>query len=459
MRRILLIFIAILLSGVLNAQPAEALHKFLSDTLLQWATIGVDIRCADSGEPIVEHNSHTALIPASLTKLISTAFALEVCGPQYRVQTEVYTMGNIEKGFLNGPLKIYSYGDPTLDSKYFPERKFLRSIVSLLNSHGIKGVSDVEFIPMLPCDGRYNGTWLSEDIANYYGANSMPFNWSDNSCRITLRSDSEKAYFLSETPTAMNFYYNNLIKVVPGAKSDIWIYGGATGYREIRGVMDANLSSYSVNSSMGFPEEYFKSEFYRYISPVAESVNKPNERGEVLLISYNSPSFAEIVSVANKRSVNLYVEALARIAANKIDGGECYNEKIVDWLSGIVSDGRGVVLKDACGLAPMNRVPATVFTELLLWGKGRWNGTYEKSLAISGGTGTLKNFTKEYPYLNGNIVAKSGSMSGVRSLAGYIKARSGKRYVFTIMANGFVCSGSDVMKLFASFLNDIYLSL
>ena len=57
------------------------------------------------------------------------------------------------------------------------------------------------------------------------------------------------------------------------------------------------------------------------------------------------------------------------------------------------------------------------------------------------------------------ILDKSGSMSGVRALSGFMKARSGKQYAFTIIANGFTAKGSDVMNLFAAFLNDLYVEL
>lgn len=459
MRKIILLFVTLLFAGVVGGQPSEVLHKLLADTNLRWASVGVDVREADSGKQVIEYNSHLSLIPASVTKLISTAFALDVCGPNYAIETQVYREGEVFNGYLNGSLLIYASGDPTLDSKYFPERSFIKRVIASLKVQGVTSVDNIKFFPLIPYEGRYTGSWLSEDVANYYGASWMPFNWHDNSCTITLRSDMKKSYFLSEEPSANNCNYSCTVKVEPGAKPDVWIYGGADGYREIRGVIGANVQSYSVNGAMGFPEEYFKAEFNRLtVRPrVIEAKHKSGNR--VLVASNLSPTFAEIVSVANKRSVNLYVEALANIAASKISGQGSYCDKIERWLSGVVKDYQGVVLKDGCGLAPLNRVPASVFTDLLLWSRGKWGGAFDNSLAVAGETGTLKNFAKSYPHLNGKVVAKSGSMSGVRALSGYITAKSGKQYVFTLIANGFTVSGAQVMECFADFMNQLYMEL
>ena len=452
MRRFLtLLFALFFVLGKVYAQPSLALYKFLNDTTLRWASVGVDVRLVESGEQILEHNSQIALIPASVTKLISTAFAMDICGAECQLETNVY--------LSNGSLIVNAVGDPTLDSKYFPENNFLKRLVSDLQMRGVKEVDNITFKPMIPSQGRYNGAWLSEDVANYYGANSLPFTWSDNSTKITLRSDSKSGYFLAETPCARNCEYNCMVVAEPNAKADVWVYGGADGYREIRGVMPQWVKEYSVNGSMGFPEEYFKAELGRFIKIGGSEKAVESKDNPILITSYTSPTFSEIINIANKYSVNLYVEALANIAANRIEGSGTYCDKISEWLAEVTPYYKGVVLKDACGLAPLNRVPVSVFTDLLLWSRISLPAVFENSLAVSGGAGTIKNFTRNYPHMHGKIVAKSGSMSGVRALSGFMKARSGKQYAFTIIANGFTAKGSDVMNLFAAFLNDLYVEL
>lgn len=458
-RAVLFVVLVLLCCRVVVAQQSRALQQLLADTNLRWASVAIDVRSVEDGAQLIEYNSHNSLIPASITKLISTAFALDICGPDYFLQTSVYRDGKIQSGVLNGSLVIYGSGDPTLDSRYFPENQFLKQLVSFLHSKAISGIKGVEFRNLIQSEGRYNGTWLAEDVANYYGANWYPFNWHDNSCDIELRSDAKYGYFVSENPTAMSCEYNSLVSVVKGKKPDVWIYGGANGYREIRGVMDANMKSYKVKASMGFPEEYFKSELFKSINCIDRRKSEDSDLNEVLLFSHNSPTFAEIATVANRFSVNFYVEALANIAAQHGGGSGSYCEKIQRWLMQFATDYRGVIQRDACGLSPMNRIPASVFTELLLWGRDRWNGSLVNSLSEVGSVGTLKNFGRNYPLLNSRVRAKSGSMSGVRAMSGYITARSGKEYAFTLIANGFTASGSDVMNSFAKFLNHLYKEL
>ena len=106
MRRFLtLLFALFFVLGKVYAQPSQALYKFLNDTTLRWASVGVDVRLVESGEQILEHNSQIALIPASVTKLISTAFAMDICGAECQLETNVY--------LSNGSLIVNAVGDPT----------------------------------------------------------------------------------------------------------------------------------------------------------------------------------------------------------------------------------------------------------------------------------------------------------------------------------------------------------
>ena len=98
----------LLYSTVLNAQRIE-----LSGTEVQSALV-VDVA---TGEIIAEYNCKQRLVPASLTKLVTTAAALDILGQYYRIKTEFYLV----RGNKNASLIVRGYGDPTTGSEYFEE--------------------------------------------------------------------------------------------------------------------------------------------------------------------------------------------------------------------------------------------------------------------------------------------------------------------------------------------------
>ena len=81
---------------------------------------------------------------------------------------------------------------------------------------------------------------------------------------------------------------------------------------------------------------------------------------------------------------------------------------------------------------------------------------FESSLPIAGKTGTLKSFCLGQP-AEGNVKAKSGTMKNVKSFAGYVYTKSGKKLAFTIIVNNFNCSSSQLVKKIEPIMNALYL--
>ncbi len=494
-------------SGVVEQD--SLLREFLGGEGFDGASIGISVKRISDGEEVVSYNATTSLIPASAVKILTTTFALDVCGVDDRFLTEIYCEGPIKDGALDGKITISCEGDPTLDSKHFGAR-FMHDLLELLAKNGIESVEGIEFEYKIPFSGAINGAWLSEDIANYYGASWMPFNWSDNTCRIHMSSTANSSKFLYETPTAGSVTYKNLAVVDKYEGNDLWIYGGPSGYREIRGTMLPNQSDYIIRGAMGFPEEYFVAEFEKRIklknsgatdtagsdsatATTTDNTTTATEDGVArtdnatdtamatmdsatgtpsttnateagserrLIGRFLSPTIKEIVAVTNRESVNLFAEALAGRAMSKQGlSRDKYGERMVEWLTPISPLAERVILKDACGLAPRSVVPAGLFTDLLLWADNRWDGAFNSSLSTIGVDGTLKSFGSSYHDMKGAISAKTGSMNGVRSIAGYLTSKSGERYVFAIIVNNYTCKGTAVNRASAKLLHELFETL
>jgi D-alanyl-D-alanine carboxypeptidase/D-alanyl-D-alanine-endopeptidase (penicillin-binding protein 4) len=113
---------------------------------------------------------------------------------------------------------------------------------------------------------------------------------------------------------------------------------------------------------------------------------------------------------------------------------------------------------DGSGLSPMNSVTARGMTDLLIHMIHSSNFEYYlNSLPEAGKEGTLKNYFHDVAF-NSVMRAKSGSMTRVRSYAGYITARSGRKMAFCMIANDFSGPSRHIVSIFEGILKDIILN-
>ncbi|MBR6076982.1 MAG: D-alanyl-D-alanine carboxypeptidase, partial [Paludibacteraceae bacterium] len=96
----------------------KALQDFISTPSLRRANISLLVKNAATSNTVLEYRSKTCAIPASTTKIVTTAAALEMLSPDFKFETVLQYDGNISNGVLNGNIYILGGLDPTLGSKY-----------------------------------------------------------------------------------------------------------------------------------------------------------------------------------------------------------------------------------------------------------------------------------------------------------------------------------------------------
>ena len=142
---------------------------------------------------LFDYNSGISLAPASVMKLITSAAALELLGPEYTFKTTVGYTGTLNKrtGRLNGNIIIHGGGDPALGSKYFSDHygDFLHNWVAEIRKTGIKKIrgrviTDDSYYDFLPVPAK----WLWEDEGNYYGAGAYGLSVFDNTYEIHFQT-------------------------------------------------------------------------------------------------------------------------------------------------------------------------------------------------------------------------------------------------------------------------------
>jgi D-alanyl-D-alanine carboxypeptidase/D-alanyl-D-alanine-endopeptidase (penicillin-binding protein 4) len=186
-----------------------------------------------------------------------------------------------------------------------------------------------------------------------------------------------------------------------------------------------------------------------------ESAWKRYSVGHFLLYKHKSPTVASIAYWTNLKSVNLFAEELVCwIGFHKNGNGSTENGiSYIDKFWDARINTAGLFLKDGSGLSRTNAISAEHFCELLKYMHHSKNaGAFKKTLAIAGETGTMVDICKNQAG-EGRVRAKSGTMSKVKSYAGYVKTKSGKELAFALIFNNYNCTNSALVLKIEKLMN------
>lgn len=451
--RIFIFFAAALITQCATSQSKFniALQELLEKPEYKHATVGIHIINLESGNELYRFNSDKLMIPASTMKLVTSAAALKILGPDYRFQTKIGYTGNITNLTLEGDLVIIGGGDPALGSHYFMDHyfhpHFLDSWVQQIKSAGIKNVKGNLFLDVSFYDTeKIPSTWVWEDMGNYYGAGASALSVYDNLFRITFRSPA-----LPDQPTEITAIYPR----VPGIsfqnevlssnvnRDRAYVFGSPfDGKRVIRGTIPKNRTAFTIKASNPFPGKLLEIDFLKHLNENGIfisgklSTNKSDNNAFQTLFIQESPPLDEIIRVLNVESVNLFAEHLVKQIAAETNGkgSRKVGLKIInDFYHQIGLDTMQLIMEDGSGLSHFNLATPQFFTGLLSYMKS--SEEFKKSLPTAG-EGTLYRFSStEFPAKT--LMAKSGSMTRVRCYSGYLNTNQGKQLAFSIMFNHF----------------------
>lgn len=433
-------------------------ETFLGDSSLAHASVSLCVADAVSGELIIDYNSGISLAPASVMKLITSAAALELLGPEYTFKTKIGYTGKINKRFkrLKGNIIITGGGDPALGSQYFADhyKDFLTNCVNEIKKLGIKRISgkvitDDSYYDYQPVPSK----WLWEDEGNYYGAGVYGLSVFDNSYEIHFRtqSDSSKPVIKAIKPDECWFDLSNFL-MASGSTDEGNVFAAPySHYGWLAGSIPVNQDDFVLKASITDPPLLFSKIFSAKLKSVGVKIsgdpgtirsdqkNKPTTVVPVTEIT--SPRLAVIIDTLNHQSVNLYAEHLIKELGKKFrnDGSTASGVKVIlEFLKNSGIDTNGMFIEDGSGLSPVNAINTRELVRLLVYmkNKGKYFSDYISSLPDAGKNGTLKRSFKD-PVFDSRLKAKSGSMTRVRSYAGYFTTKSGKQMVFSIIINNY----------------------
>jgi len=448
MKKILLsIFIALSYS-IGFAQ--NAVDDFVNAPNMKRANISLLVKDIKTGEIVMQHRADKVTIPASTTKLVTTATALELLGPDFSFETKLQYDGTIKDGVLNGNIYILGSGDPTLGSAFMGDSLFLDKWVAAVKQLDINKINGA-----IIGDARLFNTegvaprWSWEDMGNYYAAGAYGISIYDNTYKLFLSSGAvgSTPEIIRTEPNMPDLKFKLYLKAAETNEDSAYFYGAPfSNDRSIYGTIPANKKEFVIKGDIPNPPLYAAQTFSKKLKESGiqiagnASTIASDSLSKTVFFTEVSPPLKEIITNINNISNNHYAEHLFRcLSLQKATQASINNSVSVtkDFWKNKGLDVSGLIINDGCGLSPSDAISASFFVDLLLYEKTKSTNSADfiSSLPIAGQSGTIKKLLKGTE-LEGKVQAKSGSIFGVQCFTGYI-TKNEKQYAFAILVNNY----------------------
>lgn len=470
----LLLFCLLLCLGLPAQVDTKGVHAMLDKIVRspgmdngQFGFVLIDL---ESGKVLEQVRPDETMLPASTMKTVTSAAAFSILGPDYKFKTQLQISGQVEDGILKGNVIIRGGGDPTLGSDRYSwgtDRKSLLAIwVKALREMGIRKIEgDIIGDASLFEDALVPVNWVWNDIGNYYGAGACGLSFNENSYALVFqpgKSVGTKAELLRTDPPMSDVTFVNEMRTGSSSSGDNgYVYGAPyTFTRTLKGTVPLG-DSFVIKGSIPDPalftakcldEALWADSIMVLGRPttirhmIAEGRPLPTDRQ--LLHTHESPPLKDIVYWLNKKSINLYAEHLVKtVGLEKAgEGSTAAGTKVIaeHWAAKGVPV-TGLHMDDGSGLSRYNGItPRQLALMLQLNAAEPWFPDFLYSLPIAGKAddpGTLKSMCNGTA-AEGKVCAKSGYISRVRTYAGYVETKSGRKLCFAMMANNYTCSNA-----------------
>ena len=498
MRDSVWILLLLAVPGMLHAQPAtdvspnalsERVTRVIEQDPFTGASWGIAIVNLRTGERLYTHGADRNLTPASNAKLLTAAAALEHLRPSYRYQTRLYIDGPVRNGVLEGNVIVRGSGDPTLGSTAFddadPTRVF-RAWADSLRARGIQHVAG----DIIGDDDRIDDTplgngWSWDDALYGYAAELGGLVFHDNIVKLRITGQqSGMPGRITWAPRNTNY-----VTVQNQTRTLQHLQRVDEAYERLRGTNEIHVSTQlppgateTEDITVTNPTLFFTSVLRDVWLEEGLSVDgraidvdeipiKPSYENEQLerVATHTSPPLRTIVSEFNVESLNLYAEQVLRTlgtlsfpeAPADLDAGTsergAYAVRTTLARAGV--DTSHVAIADGSGLSRYNLVSSGALVRLLeyMWTHPDTSvsTSFYRSLPVGGQNGTLSYRFRERAFARGNVRAKTGTLSNVSALSGYVTSSRGTPLAFSILCNHHTTKGRRVRAAQDAIVNEL----
>jgi D-alanyl-D-alanine carboxypeptidase/D-alanyl-D-alanine-endopeptidase (penicillin-binding protein 4) len=439
-------FAAPMNTAPMNTIP-ESVERVLSAYQMPAKSLSLFVQDVNQDTPLLAVNSDVARNPASTIKLLMTSIALDELGPTYQWKTEGYLGGDLTDGLLDGDLYMKGYGDPFM----VVERYWL--LLKRIQQHGLAEIGgdlvidnsyfEIEKADPADFDGQpYRSYNVVPDafLVNFQAidfifrpnqagdgvdivANPMPANLEiENRLRLTggLCGGFQNGISVSIADAFMQ----NQVTFSGGFR------GGCREYHLSRAVLQAPTYAYGMFETL-WKDMGGELRGGLRVESVPESLEP--------FVVVESPPLSEIIRSINKWSNNVMARHLlltlgaerfgppATVEKGRQAAAMILDEKGLDFPELRIDNGAGLSRKTRISAASLGRV-------LLAADEGIYNAEFISSLALAGLDGTLRRRFRDEG-LTGRMHLKTGRLTGVFAMAGYLRAESGRRFVVVAIQN------------------------
>ena len=438
---------------ILDAAPFDQVH---------FGVLAIDAR---TGRTLFSRNAHQKFIPASNQKILVTATALSLLGPDYRYRTEVWATGSMLGSMLDGDLVVLASGDPSFSDRYWDSGEAaLHAIADSLRRRGLEHVTGSVFVDVSAWDSATVGpTWEVADLPGRSGATGGAFAIAEGEIRLIVAAGAAVGApaTVEWSPLGSDDFVTSRLKTSPP--------GSPTRVRPSylpesrRLVLEGRVELGTVDTlsfAIRDPVRQATAALGRAIAAAGIVVEDqarvvwvdsvrvgrgcmsgsvPECANAGLVFALESPPLSELVAGILEPSQNWMSEQLIRtLGAERGEEGSWPEgiEVIRSFLTQQVGvDSLDIAPRDGSGLSAYNLVTPRALVRILQYMSNGTNAaTYRAALAEPGEEGST--LERRLMDLEHRLFAKTGTISNVNSLSGYLVRGDGTEVIFSILSNG-----------------------
>ncbi len=436
-----------------------AIEEIINRPELARSRWGIEIQSL-TGESLYSLEDDKFFTPASSAKLLVSAAGLLEFGTDYQIKTPIYGVGNPPN--LTS-LRIKAKGDPSITTKS------LKDIVHQLQLKGIKRIENLIIDDSYFGEPQINPTWEWIDVHSYFATAVNSAILNQNAATLTLlpqQIGQPVKFFWSDAIAAKQWQViNQAITGNADIDYDIELDGDlGKPVLRLRGELAVNEPPDIWDLAIVDPPQYFLDSLRSQLEQAGITVTRGTvidqpqlNKPETELAAIYSPAMSQIIAEINQESNNLYAEVLGKLLAQEL-GVKTPTDAINQSLAKIGIQPDEYVLVDASGLSRQNLVTPQTLVKILRamlrspskdldkdLDRSLVPESYRQSLAVAGISGTLKTRFQDTP-IQGNLWGKTGALTGVGTLSGYLYPQHYPAIVFSIIVNNSELNSSNLRQ-------------
>ena len=428
-----------------DKELCEKVNRIIEDSDFanaRWGVIAISLR---DGRVVCGRDGQKLFMPASVQKVLTSIVALDRLGSDFRWKTDVYAENQIgQDGSLDGDLTLYGQGAPDFDTEG------VKSLVNQLKKKGLKRVkgSIIGDASFFKGDTLGDG-WTWNDLQWYYGAEASALTINENQTFIYTENgktvaSTEFVEIASNVAPPQDMEAVGIKRELGENKFYVWGEGKNVAGRvsvENPALWSAKILKKELEASGITIEGEARAKDWK-------SENKLNTETAVGLASIESQTLGEIVRKMNKNSVNIYAELILRtlgrkfgdeapdadFKGQKLGGDDTAGAALITkWLKEKNVAVQEIKIHDGSGLSRLNFVTPEAFGRALVYAaQSNFADIFKDSLPVAATDGTLGG---RLGNVRGKVLAKTGSITYVNSLAGYANTKGEDTLAFAVLIN------------------------